>query len=280
LRENDDSFHGRAQSASTIRASHLRIGIATIRTAHIQNRSHSHPPMAWIEHHDYPDTATMVAALTDTLHAACASGIAARGSALLALAGGRTPFPIYRALAQRSGIDWSKVTAMPGDDRCVAHDHAASNLAGLRSAFADAPGMRIAALTAVDGDAARSLIEARDMLARHREDFDAVLLGMGEDAHTASLFPGAKALAEAMAADAREDAFAIVPDPLPPEAPFARITLGYARLLRARALHLVVTGARKREVLRDALIESDPLRAPISAFLHARECTLHIHWSP
>lgn len=103
---------------------------------------------------------------------------------------------------------------------------------------------------------------------------------MGEDAHTASLFPGVAALPAALAADAAEDAFAIVPDPLPPEAPFPRITLGLARLLRARSLHLLVTGARKREVLRAAQAAHDPLRMPIAAVLHAPDTTVHIHWSP
>lgn len=234
--------------------------------------------MAWIEH-DYADTAALTEAVAGHLHTACVDALRARGRALLALAGGRTPFPIYRALATET-ISWSNVVAMPGDDRCVAHAHAASNVAALREAFAAAEGLRIEALTVADGDAQASLRHARDMLARHRDAFDAVVLGMGEDAHTASLFPGAEALPTAMAMDAREDAFLVVPDPLPPEAPFPRITLGFARLLRARGLHLIVTGARKREVMRAAQATHDPLRMPISALLHAPDATVHIHWSP
>ena len=59
-----------------------------------------------------------------------------------------------------------------------------------------------------------------------------------------------------------------------------RITLGLARLLRARSLHLIVTGARKRDVLRAAQTAHDPLRAPISALLHASGTVVHLHWSP
>jgi 6-phosphogluconolactonase len=234
--------------------------------------------MAWIEH-DYADTAALTAAVAGHLHAACIDALQARGHALLALAGGRTPFPIYRALAEQP-LDWSKIVAMPGDDRCVAHAHAASNVTALRGAFGAATGLAIEALTTPDGDAEASLQHARGMLARHRDAFDAVVLGMGEDAHTASLFPGAGALPEAMSKEASDDAFALVPDPLPPEAPFPRITLGLARLLRASGLHLVVTGARKREVLRAAQATHAPLRMPISALLHAPEVTVHIHWSP
>jgi 6-phosphogluconolactonase len=83
-----------------------------------------------------------------------------------------------------------------------------------------------------------------------------------------------------MAKDATEDAFLLVPNPLPPEAPFPRVTLGLARLLRARSLHLIVTGARKRDVLRAAQAAHDPLRAPTSALLHASGNVVHVHWSP
>lgn len=235
--------------------------------------------MAWVEHH-HPDVDALAAAVAAQLRDACADALQARGRATLALAGGRTPFPIYRALAA-APLDWSRAIALPGDDRCVAHDHPASNVAALRQAFAGADGLAVEALTAPDGDPAASLARARTVLAPlHAIPFDAVVLGMGEDAHTASLFPGAAALPDAMALDASEDAFALVPDPLPPEAPFPRITLGLARLLRARSLHLLVTGTRKREVLRAAQAAYDPVLRPISAVLHAPAATVQIHWCP
>ena len=234
--------------------------------------------MAWIEH-DYADSDALIAAVTAQLHEHCSSALQHRGHALLSLAGGRTPLPMYRALAG-SALDWSNIVVMPGDERCVPHTHAASNVAALREAFAAADGMRIESLTTADGGPDASLAHARAMLAAHSEAFDAVVLGMGEDAHTASLFPGADALPDAMAKDATEDAFLLMPDPLPPEAPFPRVTLGLARLLRARSLHLIVTGARKRDVLRAAQIAHDPQRAPISAVLHASGTVVYVHWSP
>lgn len=235
--------------------------------------------MAWTEH-DYPDADALTVAVAECLHTACEAALRADDTALIALAGGRTPFPIYRRLASADGIDWSRVVALPGDDRCVNREHPASNAAGLRAAFAAAHGLRIQSLTADDGDPDASLAYARAALAPlHDRAFDAVVLGMGEDAHTASLFPGAEALPAAMTEDSSEDAFLVVPDPLPPEAPFPRITLGRARLLRARSVHLIVTGARKRDVLRRAQSAHDPLGAPISALLHAPDAVVHVHWS-
>lgn len=234
--------------------------------------------MAWIEH-DYPDSGALVAALAAQLHERCAEALTQRGRALFALAGGRTPFPIYRAFASQA-LDWENVVIMPGDDRCVAHNHPASNVAALCNAFIDATHLQIESLTADDGDPDASLVHARRMLAAHEDAFDAVILGMGEDAHTASLFPGAAALPNAMAKDATEEAFLLVPNPLPPEAPFPRITLGLARLLRARSVHLVVTGPHKREVVRAAQAGHDPMRMPISAVLHDPDTVVHIHWSP
>ncbi len=236
--------------------------------------------MAWTEH-DYPDTDALTIAVADHLRTACETALRNDGAALIALAGGKTPLPIYRRLASADDIDWSRVVAMPGDDRCVGHAHAASNVAALHAAFMAARGLRIQSLTADDGNPDASLAHARAALAPlHGRMFDAVVLGMGEDAHTASLFPGADALPTAMMVDSAEDAFLLVPNPLPPEAPFPRITLGLARLLRASALHLIVTGARKREVLRAAQSTHDPLRAPISALLHASDAAVHVHWSP
>lgn len=233
--------------------------------------------MPWTEH-IHPDADGLAEALAERLESAIAGAIAGRGEAWLALAGGRTPFPAYRRLATRA-LDWSRVRLLPTDERCVPHDHPACNLRELRAAFADAAGVRIESLTVADGDPGRSLAHAREALARHPEAFDAVVLGMGQDAHTASLFPGAANLAGAIDPATAEDACRIDPVPLPPEAPFPRITLTAARLLRAHTVHLALTGAAKHAVLREAQASGDPLRHPVGAILHAPAVQVHIHWS-
>ncbi len=226
--------------------------------------------MAGIEHL-YPDTPALVTGVAAAFAHACREAIAVRDHAWLALAGGRTPLPVYAQLAQV--LRGARIDAVPTDERCVPHDHPACNLRHLRAAF---PGTL--PLTAADGAIDASLAQARALLAARPQAFDAVLLGMGTDGHIASLFPGDANLADGLALASGADAIATLPDPLPPEAPFARICLTLPRLLRARNVHLVVTGHDKRAVLDQA--RRDPHAPfPVAALLHAG-APIHLHWSP
>ncbi len=237
--------------------------------------------MPWSEH-DHADVGALVAHVADAFVDACRAAIHARGQAWLALAGGRTPLPVYARLAEvgLGGV----VSAIPTDERCVPHDHPACNLRALREAFAADKNIVANPLSREDGDEADSLAQARSLLALNPQPFDAVLLGMGADGHFASLFPGANNLGEGLAMDSGLAAIATLPDPLPPEAPFARISLTLPRLLHACEVHLVVTGADKRRVLRDAQDDAAGTALaghyPVAALLHAPGHHIHIHWSP
>lgn len=232
--------------------------------------------MAWIEH-DHPDAGALAAHVGALLADACTAAIRTRGAAWLALAGGRTPLPAYAALAT-AGLRGPAI-AVPTDERCVPHHHPACNLRALRQAFAANPNIVANPITEATGDEAASLRQAGALLALNPQPFDLVLLGMGADGHIASLFPGAANLDQGLALDSGLDAIATLPDPLPPEAPFARISLTLPRLLRARAVHLVATGADKRRVLRAAQ-HGDAASLPVAALLHARDHRVHVHWSP
>ncbi|TZF88426.1 6-phosphogluconolactonase [Cognatilysobacter lacus] len=236
--------------------------------------------MGWIEH-DYVDGVALANALAADLAQTVDVALATRNGALLALAGGRTPLPAYRELAARwrGHADAARIVVMPTDDRCVPHDHPASNVAELRAIFEDTD-VRVEAMTTANGDPERSERYARAMLAEHPAAFDAVVLGMGMDAHTASLFPNARQLAAGLDRTLLLDALRVDPDPLPAEAPFPRISLTLARLLRARALHLVLTGDAKRAVLARAQTNADAVARPVAALLHAPGAQVHIHWSP
>ena len=232
--------------------------------------------MAWSfnSHTDRVHLAEHVAA---ALQAACVKGVANRGAAMLALAGGQTPWPLYRRLAD-ANLPWADITLVPTDERCVRADSPASNLLGLVDAFGSANGVRLASLTVPDGAPDASLVHACEWLGRHPQSFDAVVLGMGNDGHTASLFPRAPELAAGF--DPALDACRVDPVPLPQDAPYPRISLTVARLLRAEALYLVITGAAKRAALEEAITANDPWRHPIMALLGAPEASIQVHWSP
>jgi len=231
--------------------------------------------MRLIEHADF---ATLADRLAGRLADALERAIAERGRGLAALAGGSTPLPVYRRL---SGFDleWSRVTLLPGDERWVRHAHPACNLKALRNAFGPVAA-EFAALTPVEASGPVSSSLAEQALERLGGPLDAALLGMGEDGHFASLFPGAPELADALDPDAQRWCTTVHPEPLPTEAPFARVSLTLAALLGAPTLILAIRGSGKRHALGTAQAASDPLRYPVCALLEQAGERLEIHWSP
>ncbi|MCB1552703.1 MAG: 6-phosphogluconolactonase [Xanthomonadales bacterium] len=205
------------------------------------------------------------------------AALADRGRAVLALAGGRTPLALYRALALQSR-DWTRVHVVPTDERWVGRGHPARNEDELVAAFAAADGIRVHGLLGREAAPAPSAQTACEVLQEFEGPFDAVLLGMGQDAHTASLFPHALGLDAAWRSDA-DAACVVVPDPLPPEAPFARISLSRPRLLQTCTLGLLISGAPKRAVFEDAVGQAASRERPISAFLTGTP-VCDVHWSP
>ena len=156
---------------------------------------------------------------------------AGAGPVTITVPGGSTPFPIIEALLAHD-LDWTRLVVWPGDDRVVPENHAASNTGRLRDLFEPA-GAEVVTLT--------------EMEAVPR--FALAWLGMGTDGHIASLFPNTDPRVD----DPRR-IVRLTPDPLPPEAPFDRISLTMPALLASDALLFVIRGEEKRAIFEQALV--------------------------
>ena len=234
--------------------------------------------MGWREI-DYPDRDAMADAMAERLADAAEAGLRTRGQAWMALAGGGTPLPAYRRWAERHPPD-PRVHLLPTDERWVSANHAACNQSQLRACFGEQSPPHLLPLVPNVADGEPDVEVANHSLSGLSGRFDAVLLGMGADGHFASLFPGAPELAAGLDLESKSPALVVHPDPFPPEAPFARISLSLPRLLSTQRLLLMVSGDAKREVIRAAQRLPDPRRWPIAALLHASDATVEIHWSP
>ena len=196
------------------------------------------------------------------------AAIAARGLFRLALAGGNTPRPIYAAMAQLGAdFPWTKTQITFGDERCVPPDHADSNYGMAKSSLlASAPipeenvfriRGEIAPADAAD-EYERKLAAVAARFGEPRYAHDLLLLGLGPDGHTASLFPGQPSLDEAV----RNVIPAIGPKP-PPQ----RITFTFPLLNAARQVAFLVNEAAKSQVIRD--VQAGDPRYPASRITSA-----------
>lgn len=234
--------------------------------------------MPWTEiHHATFDA--LLDALAAQLSSTIETAMRERGSARLAIAGGRTAPPLLHRLA--TGVhDWRGVTVVPTDERWVNAEHPDNNLGQLRAAFGAPPGPEWIALVPDEPLGEADATHANAALARLGGDFDATLLGMGADGHFASLFAGADTLAAALDPQCPVAAMALHPDPMPAAGPHPRISMTLARLLQSRHVMLAVSGDEKRDVLERAQRDNDPARLPVAALLHAASASVQIHWSP
>ncbi len=176
--------------------------------------------------------------------------IEGRESEAIAVPGGSTPFPIFEHLV-KSDLDFTRFSIFPTDDRVVPSDHPASNTGKIAAIFEPAG--------AYVGDLSELALAPRTFA---EVNFDLVWLGMGADGHIASLFPNTDPQA-----DDPDPIRRITPNPLPPEAPFDRVTLTIPSLLKTRQLMFVIRGEEKLAVFEAAMRAEHDL--PVSRLLRA-----------
>lgn len=226
---------------------------------------------------NYDDRQILARELALSIAADLTSAVRERGQASLVVSGGGTPKPMFEALS-RLALPWSSVRVTLADERWVSTDHEASNERLVRSnllvgeaAAAEIIGLKNTAATPEEGEAA-----CEAALAGLAQPFDVVVLGMGGDGHTASLFPGASALAVGLDPQSSKSCLAVHPA----RAPHARMSLTLAALLRSRRLIVHITGENKRAVYRQALEAGSSDEFPIRAVLGSNHPGLQLYWAP
>jgi 6-phosphogluconolactonase len=231
-----------------------------------------------IEWWDYDDAEEMAAAVAGDIAFIIESAIDARGGCVVALSGGKTPVPIYAKLAQAK-LDWKRVTIVPTDERIVPLGDPLSNVTMIAKTFLPkgARVMPIVPTATADYKAAGRSADA--LMQDLHWPLDLCLLGVGADGHTASIFPGPD-FDEALSGPNERRALGVMPDPMPTDAPVARVSLSRAAIVSARALLIAVTGDAKKKVIEAAIKQGPSSSYPIGRVLADAELPVDIHWAP
>ena len=223
--------------------------------------------------HYFTTADALDSALSAYIADALASDAATYGQATLVVSGGSTPKGLFKQLSKTT-IDWSAVTILLADDRWVPLDHEDSNEAMVRQTLLtdNATKANFISLVADYPDVPTNLARVEATVAA-LPCFSVVILGMGGDMHTASLFACSAELAEGLTTS---DAVLMTH---PTTAPHARVSLSKDRLLRTQRGLLHIVGDDKQQVLELARNAGSEQIAPISAFVTPNN-SFEVWWAP
>ncbi|MDP5460358.1 6-phosphogluconolactonase [Alishewanella sp. SMS8] len=223
----------------------------------------------------FSDSNALNQAFAQQLLTILSTAIAERGQATLVVSGGRTPLALFSTLAN-TDLAWDKVTILLADDRYLPTSAEHSNERLVKANLLQQHAAK-AHFISLYAEAANAFAAVPQILPRVAAlpTFDAVILGMGEDGHTASLFPCSQQLAAGLA----DDAPAVLATE-PTSAPYQRISLSKARLLDSRHIFLHLVGENKYPVLQQALADTDPMEMPIRAFLQHPSISIDVMYAP
>jgi 6-phosphogluconolactonase len=215
------------------------------------------------ERHHFTNRQELAEGLASAVAAALSKVTSGKGHAVLAVSGGTTPALFFDCLSRRE-ITWSKMTVTLVDERQVGDDSPRSNA-------------RLVKQMLLKNNASQAIFVPlfQNTAAASKLDLDVVVLGMGEDGHTASFFPGGDNLAKAIDPEGDCALFTM-------EAPGAgepRLTYALPKLIAASRLFLHIEGEKKRRVLEKALTDQNSLAMPIHAVLQSPSSLL-LYWCP
>jgi len=221
----------------------------------------------------------MLAALKSHVEQSLTSALtdSASGHATLVLSGGSTPRPFYEKLAD-SDLNWSNLHVTLSDERFVPADHPDSNEAMLHDSLFKglARDAQFTPLSHACASAEESAQIASKALGELPLPIDLCILGMGNDMHTASLFPDAPEISSAMDSKQQQRCIALHP----PYSPHARLSLSLPMIMSSREIILLITGDEKRETLEKARNIQNTTTAPVAEIIQHTQVPVRIFWSP
>jgi 6-phosphogluconolactonase len=215
----------------------------------------------------YPDRDTLMRDLAELVADQLRAAHATKDRATLAVPGGTTPGPFLSALSE-ADLAWKDIRVMPTDERMVSELSPRSNARLIRETLLRGP-----AAAAHFVDLYEPILGARRSRVAAALPIDVLVLGMGADMHTASLFPGAPELADALSDRAPE-----LLEIHPPGQPEGRVTLTAPVLRRASVIHVLITGPDKLAALETALADGPASEAPVRVALTA-PCPVTVHYA-
>lgn len=224
------------------------------------------------EWNEYADRSEVARQLAASIGQRLRDAIARRGAASLVVCGGSSPRELFEYLATED-LAWSQVTIIPSDERWVPVDDDRSNEHLIRSTLLVGPAAeaRFAGLYRDTKTPEEALAGVSEGLADVPRPLDVVLLGMGDDGHTASLFPQAPNIQACL----DSEQLCVVPAVGPP----ARLSLSLAYLTDAHSIDVLIFGAAKRQVFERAAQSGPVAELPVRGVLHRQRPVARVHWA-
>lgn len=230
-----------------------------------------------LERHVFTDPSALALQLAETIADQLNQAITAKGHAVLVVSGGTTPVQLFDVLSMQD-VSWKQVMITLVDDRFVAPDNARSNEKLVREHLLqnNATQAVFVSLYGPAQNASVAAVTAANRIDAIPKPFDVVVLGMGNDGHTASFFRGGNRLDQAIDPETR----AIVLPMVAEGAGEPRLTLTLPLLTSANLLILHIEGQKKLAVLEEALAGDDVMQMPVRAiFAHAKQ-PVQVYWAP
>ncbi|MEO6013558.1 MAG: 6-phosphogluconolactonase [Devosia sp.] len=224
--------------------------------------------------HDFRDKEQLAEALADAVAQNLKAGVKARNTASLAVSGGSTPARFFKALSVRDDVPWDKITVTLVDERWVDESSDRSNARLVKANLLQGRAALAIFVPLYAGGGEPDVVATNALQLSVPIPLDAAILGMGNDGHTASFFPGGDTLNDALTAEGPVVAIRA------PGAGEPRVTLTLPHLLAARALYLHIEGEDKLRTLAQAETDGPIEDMPVRSVLRQSQTPLTIYWCP